>query len=193
MTVGGAAVAFDHILRHTSVSALGSCQRAADGGFFFFLLLLLFLKVAKQVSRVSLEFETNSACATVEAPRVSLGGENRVLSSAPLNKRATSVWQWFWARCENVAFYLESPRVKRKVKKRTVANVAMSTDIRAKWSITSMPPGATSVTNLHAQQRCVWVISESDSNAVLSGDACARACKPTVTGVGAEAPLLPLN
>lgn len=36
VTVGGAAVAFDHILRHTSVSALGSCQRAADGGFFFF-------------------------------------------------------------------------------------------------------------------------------------------------------------
>lgn len=54
VTAGGAAVAFDHILRHTSVSALGSCQRAADGGLFFFLLLLLFLKVAKQVSRVLL-------------------------------------------------------------------------------------------------------------------------------------------
>lgn len=38
-------------------------------GFFFF---LLFPKVAKQVSRVVLESEMNSACATVEVPRVSL-------------------------------------------------------------------------------------------------------------------------
>lgn len=81
-----------HPPTHVSVCA-GFVSAGCRRGIFFFLLLLLFLKVAKQVSRVSLEFETNSACATVEAPRVSLGGENRVLSSAPLNKRATSVWQ----------------------------------------------------------------------------------------------------
>lgn len=78
-----------HPPTHVSVCA-GFVSAGCRRGIFFF---LLFLKVAKQVSRVLLEFETNSACATVEAPRVSLGGENRVLSSAPLNKRATSVWQ----------------------------------------------------------------------------------------------------
>lgn len=91
VTVGGAAVAFDHILRHTSVSALGSCQRAADGGFFFSS-SSSFVPESGQTGESGV-VGANSACATVEAPRVSLGGENRVLSSAPLNKRATSVWQ----------------------------------------------------------------------------------------------------